>query len=95
MWQQVRRKCNHDGIALADANIRMPEDLMVEIKKRAEAEQRSPEELVQDAVARYLRLKRREKLYAYGEGRAEKLGFREEDVPELVKQTRQTAPLGR
>jgi hypothetical protein len=50
---------------------------------------------VQDAVARYLRLKRREKLYAYGEGRAEKLGFREEDVPELVKQTRQTAPLDR
>jgi hypothetical protein len=37
MWQQVRRKCNRDGMALADANIRMPEDLMVEIKKRAEA----------------------------------------------------------
>ncbi len=70
----------------------MPESLMAEVQKRAEAEQRSPEELVQEAVERYLRLKRRGKLYVYGEMQARKLGIREEDVPHLVKQTRQTAP---
>jgi hypothetical protein len=45
-----------------------------------------------DAVERYLRLKRREKLYAYGEGQARKLGIREEDVPGLAEQSRQMAP---
>jgi hypothetical protein len=42
---------------------------------RRQAAQR--DELVPAAVERYLRLKRREKLYAYGEARAEKLGIRE------------------
>lgn len=86
-------ECNDDkGMAIADSSIRMPEGLMAEVQKRAEAEQRSPEELVQEAVERYLRQKRREKLYAYGEEQARKLGIQEEDVPDLVKQTRQTAP---
>jgi hypothetical protein len=79
-------------MGVANSNIRMPESLMAEVQKRAEAEQRSPEELVQEAVERYLRLKRREKLYVYGEQQARKPGIREEDVPHLVKQTRQTGP---
>jgi hypothetical protein len=79
-------------MAVVDSNLRIPEALMAEVQARADAEQRSPEELVLEAVERYLRLKRREKLYAYGEGQARKLGIREQDVPDLVKQTRQTAP---
>jgi hypothetical protein len=78
-------KCHDKGMAMADSSIRMPESLMVEVQKRAKAEERSPDELVQEAVERYLRLKRREKLYAYGEDQARKLGIREEDVPDLVK----------
>jgi hypothetical protein len=42
---------------------------------RRQAAQR--DELVPAAVERYPRLKRREKLYAHGEARAEKLGIRE------------------
>jgi predicted transcriptional regulator len=80
---------------VADSSIRVPEALMAELQKRAEAEQRSPEEVVQEAVERYLRLKRREKLYAYGEEQAQRLGIREEDVPALVKETRQSTPRGR
>jgi hypothetical protein len=79
-------------MGVADSSLRIPEALMAEVQARAEAEQRSPEELVLEAVARYLRQKRREKLYAYGEGQAQKLGIREEDVPDLVKETRQTSP---
>ena len=83
-------------MAVADSNIRMPGALMVELQKMARDEQRSPEAVVQEAVERYLRQKRREKLHAYGEGQAQRLGIREEDVPELVKQTRrETTERGR
>jgi len=82
-------------MAMANSNIRVPEALMVELQKTAQDEKRSPEEVVQEAVERYLRQKRREKLHAYGEAQAQKLGIREEDVPELVKQTRrETAERG-
>ena len=43
---------------------------------------------MEDAVERYLRVKRRERLYAYGEGQAKRLGIVEEDVPALVKEIR-------
>jgi len=75
-------------MAMPDNNIRVPEALMAEVQKAAQTENRSPAEVVREAVERYLRQKRKERLYAYGEGQAEKLSIREEDVPELVKQTR-------
>jgi hypothetical protein len=69
---------------------------MAELKRAADVEQRSPEEVVEDAVERYLRLKRRERLYAYGEGQAERLGIKDEDVPTLVKDIRRdTSARGR
>jgi len=61
---------------------------MAELQRAADLEQRSPDEVVEDAVERYLRLKRRERLYAYGEGQANGLGIKEEDVPALVKEIR-------
>jgi predicted transcriptional regulator len=73
---------------VSDSSIRVSEALMAELKRAADVEQRSPEEVVEDAVERYLRLKRRERLYAYGEGQAERLGIKEEDVPTLVKEIR-------
>jgi hypothetical protein len=79
-------------MAVADGNIQVPEALMAEVEKAAQAEQRTPAELVQEAVERYLRLKRREKLYQYGEEQARKLGIREEDIPDLVKQSRKATP---
>jgi len=80
------------SVSPPDSNLRIPEALMAEVRQPAAAEQRSPEDLVQEAVARYLRQKRRDNLYAYGEEQARKLGIGAEDVPDLVKQTRQTAP---
>ena len=66
----------------------LPEALLVEVRRLAKIEQRSPDELVQEAVERLLRLKRREKLYAYGEAQARRLGIQEADVQELIQQVR-------
>jgi predicted transcriptional regulator len=73
---------------VSDSNIRVSEALMAELQRAADVEQRSPEEVVEDAVERYLRVKRRERLYTYGESQAKRLGIEEEDVPALVKEIR-------
>jgi predicted CopG family antitoxin len=82
--------------AVPDSNIKISEDLMTELQKAADIEQRSLEDVVGDAVERYLRVKRRERLYAYGEGQAKRLGIEEDDVPALVKEIRRdTSARGR
>ena len=74
-------------------NTSLPEELRAEVEQIAQAERRDADELVQEAVERMLRLRRREKLYAYGEQRATVLGIKEGDVPRLVKESR--TPRGR
>jgi hypothetical protein len=69
-------------------NTALPEALLAEVRRLAKIEQRSPDELVQEAVERLLRLKRREKLYAYGEEQARRLGIQESDVQQLIHQVR-------
>jgi hypothetical protein len=76
---------------VSDSNIRVSEALMAELQRAADVEQRSAEEVVEDAVERYLRVKRRERLYAHGDGEAKRLGIEEEDVPALVKEIRRDA----
>ena len=81
---------------MSDSSIRVSDALMAELQRAADVEQRSAEEVVGDAVERYLRLKRRERLYTYGEGQAERLGIQEQDVPALVKEIRRdTSARGR
>jgi hypothetical protein len=57
--------------AMADGNIHMPEELLAD-------------DVAQQAVERYLRQTRRERLYVYGDEQARKFGIREEDVPGFV-----------
>lgn len=66
----------------------LPQTLMAEVESVARAERRSSGDVVREAVERLLRIKRREKLYAFGESQALKLGIQESDVPELVDQVR-------
>ena len=81
---------------MSDSSIRVSDALMAELQRAADVEQRSAEAVVEDAVERYLRLTRRERLYAYGEGQADRLGIEEEDVPALVKEIRRdTSARGR
>ncbi len=81
---------------MSDSHIRVSDALMAELQRAADVEQRSLDEVVEDAVARYLRQKRREQLYDYGEGQAKRLGIEEQDVPALVKEIRRdTSARGR
>ena len=73
---------------MSNNSIRVSESLMAELQRAANVEQRSPEEVVEDAVERYLQLSRRKRLYAYGEGQAERVRIEEQDVPALVKEIR-------
>ena len=49
---------------MSNSSIRVSESLMAELQRAADVEQRSPEEVVEDAVERYLRLSRRKRLFA-------------------------------
>jgi hypothetical protein len=79
---------------MTDSKPVLSDDLLHEVEEAAREQNRQPADVVQESVERYLRLKRGEKLYAYGEAQAAKLGIRESDVPELVKDARKSAPRG-
>ena len=64
----------------------LPDALMNEVENVARAERRSAGEVVQEAVERLMRIKRREKLYAFGESQTRRLGVQESDFPSLVHQ---------
>lgn len=76
-------------MALSGAlTITLPEVIMAEVEKLAQKEQRTPIQIVQEAVMRLLADKKLQELYAFGESQARNLGISEGDVPELVKQVR-------
>ena len=66
----------------------IPAGLLMEAQKAASADHISVDELVRDAVERRLRDRRRQQLYAYGEGQARKLGIKEEDVDRIIHEIR-------
>jgi hypothetical protein len=76
-------------------NAFLPGELMAEVRKLARAEDRTTDEVVQEAVERLLRLKGRQKLYEYGERQTKRLGIRKSDVPRLIRETRQHNHRGR
>ena len=73
---------------MADNNIPVPEALLAELQRTAQAEHTSPEALAREAIERLLENRRLQKLYAFGEGQAKKLGIKERDVPRIVKEMR-------
>ncbi len=73
----------------------LPDALMNEVENVARAERRSAGEVVQEAVERLMRIKRREKLYVFGESQARRLGVQESDIPSLVHQVRGVTDRGR
>jgi metal-responsive CopG/Arc/MetJ family transcriptional regulator len=77
------------------SNAALPGELMAEVRKLAQAEERSTDEVVQEAVERYLQSRRLMELYAYGEERARRSGITEADVPAVVEQWRKEHPEGR
>ncbi|MBV8358029.1 MAG: hypothetical protein JO189_08850 [Deltaproteobacteria bacterium] len=72
-----------------DGTIAIPPALLVEIKAVADQDKRSAEDVLREAIEHYLRNRRWQRIFAYGEQRARTLGLSEEDVPRLIAESRQ------
>ncbi|MBI4908017.1 MAG: hypothetical protein HY820_30610 [Acidobacteria bacterium] len=67
----------------------MPEELLTGIQDAAQAEHRTVNDLVADAVQRYLDDRSWTSLLDYGAGRARALGISESDIDRLIAESRQ------
>jgi len=68
--------------------VTIPSPLLAEIQAAADEEHRSSNELVCEAIERYLKNRRWQRLLAYGQERARSLGLTEADVPRLIEEYR-------
>jgi hypothetical protein len=78
-----------------DKIIVIPPTLVAEIRAAADEEKRSAQEVVSEAIERYLKNRRWQRIFAYGEERARALGLSEEDIPRLIAESRQEQRQGR
>ena len=69
--------------------VSMPSSLLAEVQAAANEEHRTREELLLEAVERYLRDRRWQRLLSYGQERARSLGLTDADVPRLIEEYRQ------
>ena len=69
-------------------NISLPEPLLAEIRSAAQAEHRSVDEVLSDAVKRYVEERSWMKLLDYGAERAKTLGIKESDIDRLIAESR-------
>jgi hypothetical protein len=69
-------------------NISLPEPLLAEIQSAAQAEHRTVDEVLTDAVKRYVEERSWTKLLDYGAERAKTLGIKESDIDCLIAESR-------
>jgi hypothetical protein len=72
----------------------IPSALLAQVQAAAQEDHRPAGEVVCEAVERYLRERRWQKVFAYGEQRASDLGLSEADVPRLIAEHRQGQAAG-
>src|SRR5208337_65862 len=72
----------------AEKNVRLSEGLLAKVANVARAENRTPDELLEDAAELYLKNRRWEKLLEFGENNARNLGLTGEGVPRLIAEAR-------
>ena len=65
----------------AEKNVRLSEGLLAKVANAARAENRTPDELLEDAAELYLKNRRWQELLEFGEKNARNLGLTGEDVP--------------
>jgi hypothetical protein len=73
---------------MAERNIPVREDLVAEIEKVARAQGRSVEEVLNEAIDRYVRDKQWSSLKSYGRAKARERGLTEEDVDTAIAEVR-------
>ena len=66
----------------------IPPALLAQVRAIADEDHRLPVEVLSEAVERYLRERRWQKIFAYGEQRAQALGLTEADIPRLIGEYR-------
>jgi hypothetical protein len=69
-------------------NISLPEPLLAEIQIAARAEHRTVDEVLTDAVKRYVEERSWTKLLDYGAERAKTLGIKESGIDRLIAESR-------
>ena len=69
-------------------SISLPEELLAGIRRAADAERRSVDDVLADAVQRYLENRSWTELFEYGAERAATLGLGEADVDRLIAESR-------
>ena len=71
-----------------DSVIAIPPSLLTEIEAAANEEKRPVEEVLREAIERYLENRRWQRILDYGQQRARELGLTEADVPRLIAESR-------
>jgi len=71
-----------------DNTIAIPPALLAEIQAAADEEKRPAEEVLREALERYLENRRWQRILDYGQQRARELGLTEADVPRLIAEAR-------
>lgn len=72
----------------AGNSISLPEELLAGIRSAAEAERRSIDDVLADAVQRYLEDRSWTNLLAYGADRAKALRIEESDIDRIIAESR-------
>jgi len=73
---------------MAETKVLLSEELFLAVREAAAAEQRSVDEVLADAVRRYLSERRWQNLLESGSRRARDMGLTEDGVPRLVEEAR-------
>ena len=66
----------------------LPDELQTEIEKVARAQERTVNEVLAEAVNRYIREEQWQSLKSYGRQKARERGINESDVPRLIAESR-------
>ena len=69
-------------------NIAIEPELFARVTEEAVAEGTTADKIANEAMKRYLSLRRLDRLQRYGQKRAEELGITEDDVPRLIAESR-------
>ena len=69
-------------------NLSLPDELRTEIEKVARAQERTVNEVLAEAVDRYIREKQWQDLKSYGRQKARERGIKENDVLRLIAESR-------
>ena len=79
-------------MATTDNNLRVPEDLLDQARRMAEAEGCTPDELAADALKRYIETRQNmqdlQALASWGERHARERGFKPSDIERAISDVR-------